>query len=256
MILMYHHIMPPAMVPSNKPPLEGWDFTHSPTAFERHLTTLQRRGYRFVSLADLTQYIQRHGTEPAKTVTVTFDDGWLDKFTYALPILKQLAIPATFFCTTSHLQTGKDDPAKMTRTQLQDLLAAGMTIGGHTRTHPNLTTLSVEQATDEIAGCKYDLEQALNIKVKFFAYPGGAFNRSVARLTQDAGYTAACSVLGPAPNDSTSMFWLYRDVLSESMTTWRDRYRLCPIARRWLAFRTTRRLELLLETTAGCSPRL
>ena len=249
MILMYHHIAPPAVVPKEHTPLEGWDFTHTPEGFERQLVELKQRGYQFVPLADLVRDIQKRGSEPAQTVVITFDDGWLDNYTYALPILKRLSIPATFFCTTGHIQNGAADSRKMNVAQLRELLAAGMTIGGHSRTHPDLTQLTTEEARNEIAGCKKDLEQALGIAVQFFAYPGGAFNRNVVHLTQAAGYTAACSVLGPARNNQASQFWLYRDVLSESLNTWGDKYRLCPPVRRLLEFRVARRLNQRLEQT-------
>jgi peptidoglycan/xylan/chitin deacetylase (PgdA/CDA1 family) len=247
MILMYHHVAPPEAVPKDHVPLQGWAFTHSPEGFERQLFELRRRGYRFVSLPGLVRDIQEHGSEPPRTATVTFDDGWVDNFTYALPILKRLSIPATFFCTTSHVQKGVEDSTKMTVAQLKELLAAGMAIGGHSRTHAVLTEVPPEQAREEIAGCKNDLERALGIEVPFFAYPGGAFNRDVARFTQQAGYTAACSTLGPAHNSRSSIFWLYRDLLTESMSTWGDRYRLCPAARRLLEFRVARRLKQRLE---------
>ena len=247
MILMYHHIAPPAVVPQEYPPLEGWNFTHSPEGFERQLGELKKRGYQFVSLAGLVRDLQKRGAKPAKTVAITFDDRWLDNHTYALPILKKLSVPATFFCTSGHIQNGETDAKKMNVAQLRELLAAGMTIGGHSRTHPDLTQLPTEVARNEIAGCKKDLEQALGIEVQFFAYPGGAFNRKVVHLTQAAGYTAACSVLGPARNSQVSEFWLYRDVLSESLNTWGDKYRLCPPLRRLLEFRVARRLKQRLD---------
>lgn len=247
MILMYHHIAPPEAVPEDPAPLEGWNFTHSPRSFERQLLRLKQRGYRFISLDSLVEEIKTTGREPRKTAVVTFDDGWLDNHTYALPILKALSIPATFFCTTSHIHKNVADPKKMNMAQLRELLDAGMTIGGHTRNHPTLTKLSPEQARTEIAGSKDDLEQALNIEVRFLAYPGGSFNRDVALLARDAGYTAACSVLGPAHNDISSLFWLYRDVLSESMNSWSDIYRLSPAARRLLGFRVKRRLDCNLR---------
>lgn len=243
MILMYHHIAPSENMPDVRVPLEGWNFNHSPEAFECQLATLKKRGYRYVSLDEMVEEIQKHGSDSAKTVAVTFDDGWVDNFTHALPILKALSVPATFFCTTDHIHRGVADARKMNMCQLREMVAAGMTIGGHTRTHPDLTLMVKEQAREEIAGCKNDLEQALGIEARFFAYPGGAFNRDVARLAQEVGYVAACSVLGPAHNYRSSLFWLYRDVLSEPMNTWGDRYRLCPAARRLLAFRVRRRLK-------------
>jgi peptidoglycan/xylan/chitin deacetylase (PgdA/CDA1 family) len=243
MILMYHHVAPRDAVPQSQAPGEGWNFNHSPEGFERQILELRRRGYRFVSLANLVRHIQKHGSEPPKTAVVTFDDGWVDNFVYAFPILKRLSIPATFFCTTSHVQKGVDDSTKMTVAQLKELLAAGMTVGGHSRTHATLTQLPPAQAREEIAGSKDDLEHALGSSVEFFAYPGGAFNQIVVHLTQEAGYTAACSTLGPARNSRFSLFRLYRDLLTESMTSWGDLYRLRPTVRRLLEFRVTRRLK-------------
>lgn len=242
MILMYHHIAPTEAVPLVPEPREGWDFTLSPEGFEHQLLELQRRGYQFVALADLVDGIRQQGVEKPRTVAVTFDDGWADNYQFAFPILKKLAVPATFFVNTNHLGKGAACPKRMSVAQLKELLRAGMTIGGHGRSHADLTRLPPDRARAEIAGCNEDLEQALGVKAQFFAYPGGAFNREVARLAREAGYTAACSVLGPARNDRSSLFWLYRDVLSEAMDTWHDRYRLSPLARRIFVVRVKRRL--------------
>ncbi len=247
MILMYHHVAPPEAVPLYQAPNEGWGFRHSPEGFERQLVEVRRRGYRYVPLVEMVEGIRKEGAEDPKAVVITFDDGWVDNYQFALPVLKRLSIPATFFVTSAHLGQGTHDEKRMSVAQLTELLDAGMSIGGHSRTHPTLTRLPLEQAREEIAGCKQDLEQTLGVPVRFFAYPGGAFNRDVVRLTQAAGYTAACSVLGPARNDTSALFWLYRDLLTEPMNTWGDRYRLCPLARRLLSFRTTRRLKHQLE---------
>ncbi len=249
MILMYHHVAPAEAVPAAPAGNEGWEFTVSPQGFERHLVKLRRRGYRFITLDDLVNVIQKRGAEEPRTVVVTFDDGWLDNYQHDLPVLKRLSIPATFFVTSAHLRKGPQDEKKMGLAQLKELLAAGMTIGGHSRSHPTLNRLPVEHARAEIGGCKEDLQQALGVPVQFYAYPGGAFNTDVARLTQEAGYTAACSVLGPRRNDTSSVFWLYRDILSESLATLGARYRLCPAARRLLSFRVTRRLRQQLENS-------
>jgi peptidoglycan/xylan/chitin deacetylase (PgdA/CDA1 family) len=247
-ILLYHHVAPTRAIPRAPEASEGWHFTHSPEGFERQLLELRRRGYEFVSLARLVSEIGRGGVEGARSAVITFDDGWVDNYEFALPILKKLAVPATFFVTSAHLGKGAEDEKRMGLAQLKELLAEGMSLGGHSRTHPDLTKLAPEQAREEIAGCKEDLEQALGVHVQFFAYPGGAFNREVARLTQEAGYAAACSVIGPARNDRSSLFWLYRDLLSESLATWHDRYRLSPLARRLFSFRVRRKLKAALRT--------
>ena len=246
MILLYHHVAPLDTSPADG--LDGRRFTHlGPEAFEHHLVELQKRGYHFISLAELAAKLRRGERERQDCVVVTFDDGWMDNYVFAFPVLKKLGITATFFVTSDHLRANAHDPERMSREQLKHLINDGFTIGTHTRTHPDLTRISEASAREEIAGSKADVEQALGIAVDFFAYPGGAFNERVARWTQEAGYQAACSVLGPRTNDASSLFWLHRDVLTPGMNTLGDYYRLSPIARKLLAFRVNRRLKEKLK---------
>jgi peptidoglycan/xylan/chitin deacetylase (PgdA/CDA1 family) len=252
MILLYHHVASTEHMPHAPDCIreEGWQFTHSPKAFEFQLRELRKRGYQFISLGKLVNDIQAVGSERDNSIAVTFDDGWLDNYLFALPILKKLGIPATFFVITDHLRADRPDATRMKREQLRELLAQGMTIGSHTRTHPDLARISEDAARDEIAGSKADLEDSLKVTVDFLAYPGGAFNACVAELAREAGYRAACSVLGPKVNDSSSLYWLYRDLLSPGLDTLGDRYRLSKIARKALAFRVNRRLKRRLTAVS------
>ncbi len=243
MILVYHHVEPRITASATDDPSAGWQFNHSPQGFERQLRALLRRGWRFVALGEIVASIREDGREPARRAAITFDDGWRDNYHHAFPVLSRLGLTATFFLTSANLRAGPGDARKMTLQQVRELAASGMTIGGHTRTHPDLTRLGESAARDEIAGCKADLEELLARPVELFAYPGGAFNRRVAELTREAGFAAACSVLGPARNDRSSLFWLFRDVISEAMDTPGDRYRLSGLARRLLEWRVRRRLR-------------
>ena len=249
MILLYHHVAPADRVPAAGERVrdEGWRFTHSPAAFAGQLAELRRRHYEFISLGQLLEEIHARGRERPDSVVVTFDDGWRDNYEFALPVLRRLGIAATFFVTTAHLQPEGHDPNRMGLAELKHLVQAGFGIGAHSRSHPDLARISPEAAREEIAGSKADLESALGIAVDFFAYPGGAFNATVARLTREAGYRAACSVLGPRTNDRRSLFWLYRDLLTPGMNTLGDRYRLSRFARRLFAFRVKRRLNEKLK---------
>lgn len=241
LILLYHHVAPPEQVPAEG--VDGWRFNHSPETFERQLLELRRRSYRFVSLAELVGKLSRGEQERHDSVVVTFDDGWMDNYEFAFPVLKRLGITATFFVLSDHLRQGTRDANRMGLAELQHLIQEGFTIGTHTRTHPDLTRITPEAAREEIAGCKSEVEQALGVPVEFFAYPGGAFNRRVAQLTREAGYKAACSILGPKANEASSLFWLFRDLLSPGLNTLGDHYRLSRVARKLLAFRVNRRLR-------------
>jgi peptidoglycan/xylan/chitin deacetylase (PgdA/CDA1 family) len=256
MILLYHHVSPPDCIPRDRAgdADEGWHFNHSPEAFEFQLTELQQRGYRFISLSQLIDEIRATGTESEDSIVITFDDGWIDNYTFAFPILRKLRIPATFFVVTRYFRENPPDQTRMNLEQLRELSAHGMTIGSHTRTHPDLTTISPSAAMEEIAGSKAELQEALGLPVDFLAYPGGGFNSRVADLAREAGYRAACSVLGPKTNDQSSLYWLYRDLLTPGLDSLGDHYRLSKIARKAFAFRVHRRLKQRLQTEPHSRP--
>jgi peptidoglycan/xylan/chitin deacetylase (PgdA/CDA1 family) len=207
-----------------------------------------RRGVRFVSLDELVRRLNSGPDEEPRIAAVTFDDGWTDQYDHALPVLERLRVPATFFVTTEHLRHGREIPGKMGRDVIQSLARQGVAIGSHTRTHPHLPGVDEDaKLFDEVRGSKQDLEDLLGKPVTLFAYPGGAFNARVARAVRFAGYEAACSCLGPARNDATSLYWLYRGVLSDSMRTLRDRYLLSAFLPDALAFMVRRRLRMMLH---------
>lgn len=247
MILMYHHVVPADRPPAEPEAGEGWQFAHTPEGFERQLNAMRARGFDLIGLDAYVAEIESTGREPRRAAVVTFDDGWIDNHDFALPILRKLGVPATFFVTTNGWDAG-GAKGRMSPAQWRELRAQGMLIGGHTRTHPDLTRVSLADAKTEIAGCKADLESALCETVDFFAYPGGAFNRAVAEVARVAGWRAACSVLGPARNTRESLFHLYRDTLTESMDSWRDAYRLSPLARRAMEFRVLGKARRAIES--------
>lgn len=250
MILMYHHVADDADVPVDAPDDEGWQCRHTPAVFRSHIEALLGRGRRFVSLDEYTAHFEATGGT-SNLVNLTFDDGWIDNYDVAFPILLDFGIPATFFVTTAHLNAGTDDPRVIGPDQLRELSGAGVTIGGHTRHHRNLLDYTAEQRVDEIAGCRADLEKVLDAPVDWFAYPGGRFDRDVAAEVRAAGFRGATSTIGPIPNDRESMYWLSRDVLRDDLRGLRERLLLNRPARRLWAYRTR---GYLRQQLAGIEP--
>ncbi|MFC1688468.1 polysaccharide deacetylase family protein [Pseudomonadota bacterium] len=181
------------------------------------------------------------------TVTVTFDDGWEDNFDYAVPILHSLGIPATVFVVSGELVT-VPDTRRMNSAQLRTLADMGITVGGHSRSHGNLTRLSGLELNQELSGCKQELEQVTGKPVDFFAYPGGRFNQAVVAATKEAGYKAACSVIGGGRNGKDSLFWLFRETFSTSMNSLRDKLFLNHNARKLLDIRAKRKLKKIIHS--------
>jgi len=243
---MYHHVCPPDLVPAGQVPLEGWQYNIAPELFRNQLQVMQRRGWRFVSLADYTAGLLDGTTQRRQFAAITFDDGWRDNWDFAVPILADLKLPATIFVVSSAISGVRAD-RRMTDTQLRQLAGYQIAVGAHSRTHPRLTALNASDLQTEVQGARHELQDVTGTDVPFFAYPGGRFNRSVVAAVQAAGYTAACSVIGLARNDHNSLFWLYRDVFSDHCSSWRDRLRMSAAFRTCVGWHAARRVQQALD---------
>lgn len=135
-------------------------------------------------------------------VAVTFDDGYLDNLTEAAPTLQEYRIPATVFIVAGKVGAFldhdiPDESARlMTWDQIRELEAMGVAIGGHSLSHPRLSTLPESAQRNEIVGCWQLLEERLGHAVEAFAYPYGSatdYDTSSIQLVEDAGYLYACS---------------------------------------------------------------
>jgi peptidoglycan/xylan/chitin deacetylase (PgdA/CDA1 family) len=242
MILMYHHVCPPDRIPQQQVPLEGWQYCVSPDRFRSQISWLARLGWQFVDLERYVAGLADGRTSGQQWISLTFDDGWLDNFEYAVPILAELSVPATIFVVSGEL-AGVSAQRRMSPAQLRQLSQWSVSVGAHSRSHPRLTDLDAGKLNLEIAGSGDDLRQLTGTPVSHFAYPGGRFSRRVVDAVQSAGFTAACSVVGWGSNSPASQYWLYRDVLSCEAPGFRDRLRASVPCRRLLHWRAVRRIR-------------
>jgi len=190
-ILMYHQIDEP---PARGTPLRG--LVVSPQSFARQMWMLKLLGYRGLSMRDLEPYLK--GEKQGKVVGVTFDDGYQNNVRNALPALTKHGFTATCYGVSSMIGgTNSWDHGIVAEKPLMssdDWRAwrdAGMDIGSHTRTHANLIQLAADEAFDQIAGSKRELEQALGCDIRHFCYPYGRFDATHRGLVHKAGYVTA-----------------------------------------------------------------
>jgi peptidoglycan/xylan/chitin deacetylase (PgdA/CDA1 family) len=128
------------------------------------------RNYDLLDLDEVVDIVHRRRVLTRDAVALTLDDGYANSFHYALPVLKELGIPATVFLVSSLVDS---DPDYLTRTQIDAMRRSGICFGSHSRTHRPLIDLNVDAVHGEVAGSKGDLEQLLGTRVKYFAYPYG-----------------------------------------------------------------------------------
>jgi peptidoglycan/xylan/chitin deacetylase (PgdA/CDA1 family) len=182
------------------------DWTMSRKTFEKQIDWL-RAHFDLVSMAEAQARIAA-GQNHRPTVCLTFDDGYADNMRFAVPLLLKHRIPFTYFVTTGHLLSGKPFPhdvkagrplAPNTIDQLRRLVAAGVEIGGHTRSHADAGRLSHDELVQEISGCKGVLEDAMGCNVRYFAFPYGLhqnMSTDAFLVAREAGYDGVCSAYG------------------------------------------------------------
>ncbi len=190
-ILMYHQIDVP---PPSGTPLRG--LVVSPGAFARQMLLLKLLGYRGLSMRDLEPYLK--GEKQGRVVGITFDDGYQNNLHHALPVLRKHGFTATCYAVSSKIggtnswdQGLVAEKPLMTEADWRAWLAGGMDIGSHTRTHADLNQASADQAREEIAGSKRELENTLGCEVRHFCYPYGRFGAEHSRMAREAGYVTA-----------------------------------------------------------------
>lgn len=164
----------------------------SPALFDAQLRALRAAGWRTITAATLAADLAA-GTPPARrSIVITLDDGHLDGYTHAFPILRANGFVATFYVITGRQGlTGYITPA-----QLTEMAAGGMEIGNHTVDHVPLATLSDARATAEIADASAWIATLLGSPPTTIAYPFGSFSPSVVEDARSLGLSMAFTTQG------------------------------------------------------------
>ncbi|HEV2034890.1 MAG TPA: polysaccharide deacetylase family protein [Candidatus Dormibacteraeota bacterium] len=172
--------------------------------FESHLRWLAANGFSSVPLSVAGSACDAGITEalPARSVVITFDDGYSDNYDFAWPLLKRYGFTATIFLVSdavggyNHFDAGlPGDPIPMLRwDQVREMHAAGIEFGSHTCSHPDsLIRLDDERLRYEVAVSKATLEEGLNTQVEEFSYPHDQLDARVEAAVEAAGYRLACA---------------------------------------------------------------
>jgi peptidoglycan/xylan/chitin deacetylase (PgdA/CDA1 family) len=165
------------------------DMTVRPSTFAAHVGRLVA-DRKHVPVVDLDHAVRNQPDDwPRRAVALTLDDAWMDVHTNGLPVLVEATIPATLYVPSGLL--GSRD--HMTRTQVCEWIDAGMTVGGHSRSHSDLRRCNDADLERETRGCRENLEDLLGVPVTSFAYPFGHLDRRVRDAVAAAGFTSAVS---------------------------------------------------------------
>jgi peptidoglycan/xylan/chitin deacetylase (PgdA/CDA1 family) len=184
-----------------------------PRAFQRQMETLVRLGYKAVALKDL---FRKDVELPAKPVVITFDDGYRNFYSNALPALERTGNTSTVFLVANLIgKTNEWDEKRgdvqeplMSLSEIREAASKGTDFGSHTLDHADLSAVESDEAWRQIADSKAVLQKVLGTEVGTFCYPYGRKTPEVQAMVRRAGYSLACSTekgMNTADTDRTAL---------------------------------------------------
>lgn len=208
--------------------------------FRRHVRWLAAGHLPVVGLEEIVRL-----PPEADAVALTFDDGFANFGSIAAPLLLEHGMPATLFVVTEHV--GRDNAwmgngftSRRVPTlpllgwdALARLSEAGVTLGAHSRTHPQLTTLSGAALNDEVEGSRMRMAERTGRSPTAFAYPYGDLNATVEAAVRAAFSLGCTTELRPLGTENAALrlpridvYYLRAPGLLEAWGSARFRYRL------------------------------
>lgn len=227
LILMYHSI-------DDTPLKRLKGIRVSKKMFEKQIAFLKESGYTSFTLSEL---VEKKDELPYKSVVITFDDGYKDNLTNALPILQKYNFKATLFLVENREDNDwavfrkeknrgiVDKIPKLSDEDVKTLLDSKLIeIGAHTLNHKNFTTLSYEEKIEEIQQSKEALQCKFSFTCKSFSYPFGIYAKNDEQIVKNLGFLCAVTTEQRATNfQKDSLFLLPRLAIKNSFSSFLKR---------------------------------
>ena len=189
-ILMYHYIS----VPPEDADIYRTDLSVTPENFREQMATLAENGYTPIDLYQLSAAIAAKSELPEKPVILTFDDGYLDNYENAFPILQELGFTGTFFILTDLIDQGAEGYA--TWEQLEEMAAAGMRIESHTKSHPDLSEMDRDGVISQASGSQETIAAHIGYTPRYLCYPSGRYTEEIMQILAELDFWGAVTTQG------------------------------------------------------------
>lgn len=186
-VLLYHNIVEDHISPKSPFSIKKRDLV-------RHFEILRERGIEVIHLDSLAGGSGNYNNfSGGKAVVITFDDDYLSMYRILLPVVKEFNYPVTLFVYTDGISRG--GAGGLDWAMLREMDRNGIDIQGHSKSHSDLTAISIDEAYsggeklyEELVLSKNIIEKNLNKRVKYFAFPYGRYSLELLELARYAGY--------------------------------------------------------------------
>ncbi len=191
----------------------------NPDTFRRQMQHLRESSFNVISLEEIATCIHQRRPIPSGSIAITFDDGYQNLYTEALPVLQQYGFRATVFLITDycgkHNNWAGNSPLLERRpllswSEIEEMRKYGFEFGAHTLTHPDLTRLPLNQAEREVRQSKIVIEERLGVEIGMFAYPYGRHDEMTEKIVQQYFHGACSTILGKVERRRSNPFLLER----------------------------------------------
>jgi peptidoglycan/xylan/chitin deacetylase (PgdA/CDA1 family) len=189
-----------------------------PKKLAQQMEYLAEQCYSPLTLSDFILLLEKKKSPPAKPVLLTFDDGYIDNYEQAMPILKRHGFPATIFISPGTI--GQEN--KVNWKQIKEMQEAGWDIQPHGMTHPHLPELTAAEQKEEITQSRRQIEQQLGTNADIFCYPYGEFNKQTLTILKEEGFRYAFTIRQGRTTSSQDPFHLKRIYVNseDSLLQW------------------------------------
>ncbi|MBI5826531.1 MAG: polysaccharide deacetylase family protein [Deltaproteobacteria bacterium] len=249
-VLMYHHISP------NR----GDMITVAPEVFDAQMRHVKEAGYRSLSVDELVGFMRGKNEIDGRAVAITFDDGYLDNYVYAFPVLKACGVKATVFtvtawadCATKEngaegkgslieefrrrppthaeakamIEKGDCRGAVMDWEMIEEMRGSGLVeFHSHTMTHERCDRLSGEGLANELAGSRQALEERLNVACKYLCWPKGKHAPESVEAAKAAGYAGIFTTAPGVARRGDDPFSIKRIPVKDGVNWFKSRLRI------------------------------
>lgn len=236
-VLMYHHVSPnPGLV------------TLSPATFRSHIAALAGAGWRGAGLSEVEDFFAGR-TLPAKTCIITFDDGYLDNWVHAHPVLQEFGMRAVLFVVTGWLgdgpvrqgrietpdhseckqriATGNADSVMLRWSEVETMRQAGtFEFHSHTHTHSRFDQIFADQEerrealASDLASSRAALVERLGSVSRHLCWPQGYYDDNYVSVAQAAGFDHLYTTESRINTLGTSTLRIGRFVTKERSGDW------------------------------------
>ena len=179
--ILAYHSLDPARFPNK--------LAISPGLFRKQMLWIKKNQFQVIELEACAKAEWKENLLEHKTA-ITFDDGYMDNYQRAFPVLREFGFAATFFVTTEDI----DKEGFMTWEMLREMAAVpGIEIGSHALEHKPLSDIPEKEAWTSLVASKKILEEKIGREIRVISYPSGSFNEKIIEMARGAGYQYGCA---------------------------------------------------------------